>query len=258
MRPADARRLLSGAPPRGRARIAERGLSSYPDFPMFNAGAAAAAAQLGRKEEAHRYIEALRPGTTGGRCTAGCQSGLCPLWVRSRRSVITEPCPLYPRKRTSSGYLGMSALCQKRTFALQQIARLFDHLVSAGKQRRRNGDAEQLRRLNIDNQLELSRLHDRKVRGLGALENPTGIDAELAMHVGNAGAVAHQPAGLDHFTRRIARGQHMACGKRGQLNAPAVKEAVRADKQRVRSPTHKDCQGRIDLLTGAGVVDLDL
>jgi tetratricopeptide (TPR) repeat protein len=41
-------------------RIAERGLSSYPDFPMFHAAAAAAAAQLGRKEEAHRYIEALR------------------------------------------------------------------------------------------------------------------------------------------------------------------------------------------------------
>jgi adenylate cyclase len=39
-------------------RPAERGLSSYPDFPMFDA--AAAAAQLGRKDEAHRYIEALR------------------------------------------------------------------------------------------------------------------------------------------------------------------------------------------------------
>ena len=41
-------------------RTAERGLSRYPDFPMFDAAAAAAAAQLGRKEEAHRYIEALR------------------------------------------------------------------------------------------------------------------------------------------------------------------------------------------------------
>ena len=41
-------------------RTAERGLSRYPDFPMFNAAAAAAAAQLGRKEEAHRYVEALR------------------------------------------------------------------------------------------------------------------------------------------------------------------------------------------------------
>jgi TolB-like protein/Tfp pilus assembly protein PilF len=41
-------------------RTAERGLARYPDFPMFNASAAAAAAQLGRKEQAARYIEVLR------------------------------------------------------------------------------------------------------------------------------------------------------------------------------------------------------
>ncbi len=41
-------------------RIAERGLARYPDFPMFNAPAAAAAAQLGRKEQATVYVEALR------------------------------------------------------------------------------------------------------------------------------------------------------------------------------------------------------
>jgi adenylate cyclase len=40
-------------------RIAERGLARYPDFPMFNLPAAAAAAQLGRKEQATRYVEAL-------------------------------------------------------------------------------------------------------------------------------------------------------------------------------------------------------
>jgi adenylate cyclase len=41
-------------------RIAERGLARYPDFPMFNVPAAAAAAQLGRKEQAARYVEVLR------------------------------------------------------------------------------------------------------------------------------------------------------------------------------------------------------
>jgi hypothetical protein len=40
-------------------RIAERGLARYPDFPMFNVPAAAAAAQLGRKEQAARYVEVL-------------------------------------------------------------------------------------------------------------------------------------------------------------------------------------------------------
>ncbi len=41
-------------------RIAERGLAHYSDFPMFNAPAAAAAAQLGRKEQAAHYVEELR------------------------------------------------------------------------------------------------------------------------------------------------------------------------------------------------------
>ena len=34
------------------------------------------------------------------------------IWVKSRRSVVTERCPLYPRKRTNSGHLKMSASCQ--------------------------------------------------------------------------------------------------------------------------------------------------
>lgn len=40
-------------------RIAERALARYPNFAMFNAPAAAAAAQLGRKEQAAGYVEAL-------------------------------------------------------------------------------------------------------------------------------------------------------------------------------------------------------
>ena len=46
--------------PEDALRTAERGLARYPDFPMFNVPAAAAAAQLGRKEQAARYVEVLR------------------------------------------------------------------------------------------------------------------------------------------------------------------------------------------------------
>jgi adenylate cyclase len=41
-------------------RTVELGLARFPDFPVFNAAAAAAAAQLGRKEQAARYAEAVR------------------------------------------------------------------------------------------------------------------------------------------------------------------------------------------------------
>lgn len=41
-------------------RVAERGMSRFPNFVMFNIPAAAAAAQLGRQEEAGRYVAEIR------------------------------------------------------------------------------------------------------------------------------------------------------------------------------------------------------
>src|SRR5215469_4976446 len=43
----------------------------------------------------------------------------CPLWVKSRHSAIFDACPLYPRKETLRSGTSMSALCQKRTHAVQ-------------------------------------------------------------------------------------------------------------------------------------------
>ena len=76
--------------------------------------------------------------------------------------------------------------------------KLLDHLVGERKQCRRHGEVEQPRRLQIDDELELS--ESLASRLLLVFEDATGIDADLAIHVGEAGAVAHQPAGLDKFT----------------------------------------------------------
>src|SRR5262249_13954170 len=45
----------------------------------------------------------------------------CPLWVKSGHSAVSEQCPLYPQKRTLVECVEMSALCQKRTNAPQQL-----------------------------------------------------------------------------------------------------------------------------------------
>src|SRR5262249_4237136 len=44
-----------------------------------------------------------------------------------RNSIVSA----LPRKRTKSRRLDLSALCQKQTYAVQQFAALFDHLVGA-------------------------------------------------------------------------------------------------------------------------------
>src|SRR5262249_32268614 len=54
-------------------------------------------------------------------CIAAFRAGQCPLWVRSGHHPLFSRCPLCPRKPTKGRHVGMSALCQKRTNALQQM-----------------------------------------------------------------------------------------------------------------------------------------
>lgn len=49
----------------------------------------------------------------------------------------------------------------------------------------RHGEAERLRRLEVDHELKLRGLHDRQIIGLGALENPGNVDAALTSRIRN-------------------------------------------------------------------------
>jgi hypothetical protein len=57
-----------------------------------------------------------------------------------------------------------------------------DHLVGAGEQLRRHGEVKHRGSLGVDDQLELVRLHNRQIRGLGALEDAAGIEAGVSIY----------------------------------------------------------------------------
>src|SRR5215813_14661466 len=83
---------------------------------------------------------------------------------------------------------------------------LFNHLVGEQLQRIGHLDAEQSRRLRVDDELEFARLQDRQVGWLRAFEDLPGIDADLTIHVRAIGPIAHQPAGFDSLANRIGHG----------------------------------------------------
>jgi hypothetical protein len=83
--------------------------------------------------------------------------------------------------RANSGHLG-----HKRTWS-----DLFNDLVCKREQRRRESYAERFGGLEVEDQLDLGRLLDRKVRRLDASENSASENADPMIGVGEAIAVAH-------------------------------------------------------------------
>jgi hypothetical protein len=88
------------------------------------------------------------------------------------------------------------------TTAWGAMRQLFDHLVGEREELGRKLDAERLRGLEIDHQLELGRLLHRQLVRLGALEHLARHDAGLAHDVGDVGAVAQQTALGRELTQR--------------------------------------------------------
>src|ERR1700675_2359422 len=76
---------------------------------------------------------------------------------------------------------------------------LFDHLIRALQERRGDREAERLGGLEIDDQLELLRLFDWKVGGLGALEDLVNVGGGAAEQLKQDDRVRYETAS-DHVT----------------------------------------------------------
>ncbi len=98
--------------------------------------------------------------------------------------------------------LGGNRRGEERTREVPRNARRssLDHLVRPRQQRRRDRQAEGLRGLEVDDQLELGGLLDREVAGLGAPEDPVDVDRYASTQVVELFAlyVMRPPASTPH------------------------------------------------------------
>jgi hypothetical protein len=92
-------------------------------------------------------------------------------------------------------------ICQVLTHAARQNPSLFDDLIGAAGQGQRDGDAQRLGGLEVDEELDLGCLLDRQVRGLFALEDVIDITCRAPELVDRIGPVGDQAADLSRRAR---------------------------------------------------------
>src|SRR5262245_9667499 len=100
---------------------------------------------------------------------------------------------------------------------MQQLMRLFDHLVGEGEQPVWNGKSQRLGRLEVDHQLEPRQLLDRQVVRLFAFENLAAVDADQTVRIYNVGSIAHEAARDGLLSQFIDRRNGKLCCQRRDL-----------------------------------------
>src|SRR5262245_39225701 len=118
-------------------------------------------------------------------------------------------------------------------------------------------ESERPSRLQVDDKLEFRRLQDRQVSGFSAVEDLTGISADLTIHAHTIGVVTHQAAGFDGLAGGIARRNPIARREGRKLDPPAREEHVTIDEQGIGTVAYKGGEGRLDLAAGTCVENLN-
>src|SRR5947207_2912901 len=111
------------------------------------------------------------------------------------------------------------------------LAHSFDHLVGAGKQRRRNFEAERHRGLDIDHKFKLDWRLDGKLARFRAPENAISIRCRTTVLVEAIRTIRDQATDLSKETGPVDCGNAVASSQRSNLRAVADYEGIRHDDQ---------------------------
>src|SRR5215467_8619038 len=153
------------------------------------------------------------------------------------------------------------ALCTKsRPEHTQQTCgpkTLFDYFVGSGAQGGWDREAQRLRGLKVDNHLELRWLNYGQIGWLGALEDPTDVNAGLTISVGEVGCVAHETSRHNKLTPEVNRRNFVLRGERNKLLTAAIEQGIDGYEQNLGLQLPECGKGRVKILFVVHVDDPD-
>src|SRR5262249_22086386 len=118
-----------------------------------------------------------------------------------------------------------------------------------------NLQAKRLRDAEIDDQLELGRLHYRKVGRFLTFEDTAGVHADLAIGVGQVRSVRDESPGRSKLAPLVDRRKAMACRQCDDLIAPPEEIGIGGDDERASSLVNKRGKSGSHVMLPAGVHD---
>jgi hypothetical protein len=112
---------------------------------------------------------------------------------------------------------------------------LLDDLIRPQQQRRRDGEAERLRGLEVDDEFELARLLDGQIARPGAFQDSIGEVCSADPESRNVHTVGHEPAIVRPLPERVHRRDPVTnCGD-GDLAPAGISERVGEDEKPTRT-----------------------
>src|SRR5215468_5559617 len=108
-------------------------------------------------------------------------------------------------------------------------------VVGADQDRIGNADAEGLRRLEVDHELELGGLLEREVGRLGSLEDLVDVIRGPPMQRRKVGAVEHESTRIDEEAIVVDRDHALIAGEPDQVRRKGIYERVALHEEALRA-----------------------